>query len=84
MFRIPGSIVPSHLLIMYLRKCSHMIIGLFYNAFSSKVCEGKKMHASSFSKCIETNGKTKSGSCSNRQRKEEALKFAFLSSQMRT
>lgn len=60
-----------------------MTIGLFYNAFSSKVCEGKKMHASSFSKCIEIVEKTKSGNCSNRQLKEEANKFAFLSSQMR-
>lgn len=83
MFRIPISIVRSHLLIIYLGKCSHVIIWLFYNAFSSgKVCEGKKMHASSFSKYIDIDGKTKSGNCSNRQLKKEARKFAFLNSQM--
>lgn len=40
------------------------------------------MHASSFSKYIDTDGKTKSGNCSNRQLKKEARKFAFLNSQM--
>lgn len=37
------------------------------------------MHASSFSKFIVIDGKTKSGNYSNRQLKEEAHKYAFLS-----